>query len=668
MARMKSETTVANETAEPSPEAGFPDPVHPGRWDSVQTLLCAGALLGVFQGGFVIWRYDFLPSTALLRWLGGLGFLVALFTIAVLAPAILLLRRWHPAWRRGRRRQATWSLSLGAIMAIAAWMILDGPLSSSLFPDYLAVGLKIALAAGAGVVAGLLPVPATRWTRIGASLAPLGILLVIIPPGGAEEPSAGPDQRPRQRGIAPHADVILITVDTLRADSLGAYGRSPSLTPSLDQIAAEGVLFRRTLAASPWTVPSLATLMTGLSPLHHRAGLPSGSGLTFKRSPLSKEHTTLAERFADAGYRTRAVTANAFISPEMGLAQGFEELRNPLTDSMRAGMLSNLPLTRILVTLMPLETWGDPRARAITDTALEWIEEADDAPLFLWAHYIDPHIPYQADPDHLELASVDETVNLPEVDESGSVVGEKFSAVQQVRSGLLWLTEADRVRIRDYYERGVRYVDNEIGRLFEGIKRRAASRTVIVAFTSDHGEEFWDHGQFEHGHDYYREVTQVPLIFWQPGVVPQGAVVDDPVGLADVATTLLELADLSAESSGAPDEGRSLVGAWTHTDGESPSHLRPRFSGGNLYDLPAVLVEQGPWRYILRANGVEELYQIYDDPGERDNLVAAHPDVALRFRDLAEPRLAAYLAAESAESEELSPEVLEGLRALGYVG
>ncbi len=646
---------------------GLPAGTHPGRWDTIASLLCSGTVLGLLQAGFVIWRYDFLPDTSLLRWLGGLGFLIALLTTLVLAPPILLLRRWLPSWKRGDRRQATWSVALGATATVATWMLLEGPFASPLIPESIAAGLRLALAGGAGVIASFLPVPSARWTRLGACLAPVGLLLVAIPPGGAKEASSTTsDQRRQQRPGTNPADVVLITVDTLRADFLGAYGRSPSLTPALDQIAAEGVLFRRTLAASPWTVPSLASLMTGLSPLQHRAGMPGGSGVTFERSPLGEEHTTLAERFAAAGYRTRAVAANAFISPEMGLAQGFDELRNPLTDSMRAGMFSILPLTRILVSLLPVETWGDPRARGLTDTALEWLADNDDTPLFLWVHYIDPHLPYLADPDRLEVAKMEDFRDLPKADESGSVVGDKFAAVQQVRSGVLWLTDDDRRRIRDYYERGVRYVDGQIGRLFEGIRRRSESRTVVVAFTSDHGEELWDHGHFEHGHDYYREVTRVPLIFWEPRSLPRGAVVDEVVGLIDVGPTLLELTGLEAPTPGSADEGRSLVPAWT-AEGESPA-LPPRFSGGNLYDLPGVLVADGPWRYILRANGTEELYQVLNDPAERDNLAAAHPDVARRLRELAEPRLAAYLAAESAESEGLSPEALEGLRALGYVG
>jgi arylsulfatase A-like enzyme len=359
----------------------------------------------------------------------------------------------------------------------------------------------------------------------------------------------------------------------------------------MDRIAREGVVFTRGLAAAPWTTPSVAAILTGLPTTRHGAGLPLSAGLTFSRSGLDARFTTLAERFSAAGYRTRAVVANGFLGPESGMAQGFEEYSVPVNGAMMAAFMRDLPLTRLIVGLTPPEKWGDYRAQGLTDTALRWLDEPDPRPLFLWVHYIDPHTPYKADPASLDAEALAEMVHqtYPPLREDGTVIGDHFAATDLVRSGILWLGPRDRDRIRQYYAGAVAYTDKHVGRLFEALRARGAKRPVVAALTADHGEEFWDHGHFEHGHDYYREVTWVPLVFWGAGAsaVPAGRTVNEVVGLVDIAPTLVELAGLPAVVPQAPDEGRSLAGVLA-SDGAAPSAFPPRFSGGNLYGLPAV--------------------------------------------------------------------------------
>ncbi len=149
--------------------------------------------------------------------------------------------------------------------------------------------------------------------------------------------------------------------------------------------------------------------------------------------------------------------------------------------------------------------------------------------------------------------------------------------------------------------------------------------------------------------------------------MPAGRALDGLAGLVDVAPTLLELAGLEAPAAAATDEGRSLASRWG-TDPEAEQAVAPRFAGGNLYDLPAVLMEDGPWRFILRANGAQELYDVTADPEERHNLALQNPEVAERYRRALEPRLATFLSGGSADGPaEISPETLEALRSLGYV-
>jgi arylsulfatase A-like enzyme len=593
---------------------------------------------------------------------------------------VLLLRRWHPGWRAGDAGGATWSLAFGLTAAIAGWMIADQWAAGPMVPSWLEPGVEGLAAVAAAFVTTWLRVPAS-WVKTGAVTAPVLLVLSVAPVPGLEGPGPGESEPAPEPATASagQPDVVLVSIDTLRADRLGAYGREPSITPEMDRIAAEGVVFSRTLASSPWTLPSVASILTGLPAVRHGAGMALGSGPTFLRSPLDAGLTTLAERFAAAGYRTGAVVANGFLSPQLGMSQGFEEFANPLFDASGIIYLRDVPLVRLLLAPVPDEKLGDFRAEGVTDAALDWWAEKSDAPRFLWVHYIDPHTPFQADPSRLDFGAVSAEMRQvqPEVLEDGTVVGEVFTGTSHVRGGMLWLGPEDRRRIEEYYDRAVRYVDQQVGRLFADLGRKGRERPVVAALTSDHGEEFWDHGHFEHGHDYYREVTRVPLIFWCAAAsasptgsscgVPAGRVMSALAGLVDVGPTLLELAGLEAPATEAADEGRSLAPVWAGEPGSEPSSP-PRFAGGNLYDLPAVLVEDDRWRFILRANGAGELYDVGHDPQERQNLAHEHPDTVERFRLALEPRLEAFLRGGAGDGRaEMSPETLEALRSLGYI-
>ena len=553
---------------------------------------------------------------------------------------------------------------------VLSWTLVELALGPSVqWPLALALQLLAALATLA-LVRRLPPSP--RWLSAAlAAILPIGLVLGwldLAPP--ATIPQTG---RPAANDAA---DVVLVTIDTLRADRLGIYGRDPSPTPNLDRLGAEGAVLERTLASSPWTVPSIASLMTGQPTLEHGAGLPVAPGRTFLRTGLGDDHTTLAEHFSRAGYRTSAVVANAFLGPARGLAQGFEQFENPWLEHSRAGVWLTLPTTRWLARRLPAERLGDPRARGVVDRALELLDAPDSKgrPTFLWLHLIDPHAPYQADPDHLELVDVVAELEAePMPDAEGSLVGDRFVQAHRVRGGSLWLAPTDRQRLEAHYDRAVSYTDHHLGRLFEALRRHP--RPVVVALTADHGEEFWDHGQFEHGHDYYREVTWVPAIFWAPDRVRGGQRIAEPAGLVDLGPTLLELAGLEPPPEPAWWEGWSLAGALTPagSDGSNVSgdpaalDLPPRLAGGNLYGFPAVALVDGPWRYILRANGQDELYHVETDPGERRNLAFLEPAVAARYRALLEPRLRVHLEVGDPSSRPADPADLDALRSLGYV-
>jgi arylsulfatase A-like enzyme len=660
---------------ESKPPPAAPDAAAPARigWLERHPLLavagaCA-AFLSLAQATFLLLRNrDFLgPEMA--AGLTKLSVLLSVVTVLLLMPLAALGRRFLPAWRKGDRLGASWAVCFGLTAALVGWMIAAFLTSAPTVPKLYAAGIDVVAALTVGLTASALR-PSYRWARAWALVTLSLVVLVFVP--YPPSPAKSEEAKPQAAAVADptRPDVVLVSIDTLRADHLGAYGRSPTITPEMDRIAREGVVFTRGLASSPWTTPSVASMLTGLPVVRHGAGRPLSAGFTFRRSALEGRFTTLAERFAAAGYRTRGVVANGFLHPESGMAQGFDEFATPSGGAMMASFMRDLPLTRLIVALTPPEKWGDYRAQGVTDIALRWLGETDARPLLLWVHYIDPHTPYQADPARLDPDAMSQMIHQghPPLREDGTVVGEIFAATDLVRSGSLWLGPRDRERLKHYYAGEVAYTDKHVGRLFEALRARGAKRRVVAALTADHGEEFWDHGHFEHGHDYYREVTWVPLVFWGAGAIPAGRTVDTVVGLVDVAPTLVELAGLPAMVPQAPDEGRSLAGLW-RTGGGTPTLAAPaRFSGGNLYGLPAVLVEHEQWRFLLRANGVQELYDVLRDPQERHNVAFEHPELGERYRRVLEPQLAALMhTAEGAAAQKLTPEQLEALKALGYV-
>jgi arylsulfatase A-like enzyme len=638
--------------------------------------LAAASALALFQGLFLVWRFqDMGGGWEMSVGVARFGTVAGFLTAALLLPVMMMLRRLHRGWKQGDHARASEAAALGLVAAVAGWLVADRWLAALAAPIWLFALLTLAAAVTCGLAVAAVRIP-RLWLRLGTIAAPVLLVLLFLPlptssgaPASDEESAPAPSPPPVAPGSVTRPDVVLVTVDTLRADRVGAYRSRPSITPEIDRVFREGVTFERVLTSSPWTLPSVASIHTGLPTLSHGAGLPLGAGQTFHRSPLAPELTTLAERFAAAGYRTRAVVANGFASEAFGMNQGFQEFSSPFNGAMRAAIMSDLPLPRLIVALTPKTAWGDYRASGVTDMALEWLKDDAEAPLFLWVHYLDPHSPFQVDPDLLDPAALAAMLDQkqPPVLPDGTVVGDVFVATDVVRSGTLWLGPADRHRIEEYYDRAVEYVDRHVGRLFGALRERSQERPVVAAFTADHGEEFWDHGHFEHGHDYYREITRAPLAFWGPQRVPEGRAVKELVGLVDIGPTLLELAGLDAPGPTAVGEGRSLVSSWEEgTAARNPAP--PRFSEGNLYDLPAVLVEDSGWRFVLRANGVQELYDAADDPHERHNLAFDHPERVDLYRELLRPRLDAILRnGNGVGSSEISAEALQALRALGYV-
>jgi len=638
--------------------------------DRAAPLLLAGVLLGIFQAGFACYR-NALMITDLLTVVGILGGVMPLGVVWILLCLPWVALR-SPGFLRGglpveRVAPRAFTAAMQAALATAGWSAgwaLAEPLEEyGLFAEGGMALTALVSALLCGLLATRLPRPSLRALRIGGIAAVVlmaGFAVASVPAvarvegGGAEDLQAGveaPDGAP---------DVILLTVDALRADHLRSYAATAPPTPELDRLAREGLRFARVVSPSCWTLPSLSAMhaalpvsRTGSAQLFHKLQFAA-------RSPLASDIDTVAERFQAAGYRTAAIVGNPWASPFFGMNQGFQRFVNPSVKGEALAVLMDIPLVRLAARIIPAQR-GDDRAEALVDQALAWLDEPSEAPLFLWIHMIDPHAPWEADP----AASQDNSMLIEmggevELAEDGSLVGERFAAVHALRAGEINLDELERQRVKQLYAAEVRYVDQQTGRLMEALRRRP--EPPLLAFTADHGEEFWEHGGFEHSHDYYREVTHIPLLLWWPGRVPAGQVVQQPVGLVDVGPSLLDLAGLQPPEPESWADGISLRGTW-----QGGLDMPARNSENNAFGLSARLLVEGPWRLILRDNGQVELYDVAVDPGEQRNLAYEEPEVVARMQAMLDEVAARAVSVELGAEDGPSAEVMEGLRALGYV-
>lgn len=440
---------------------------------------------------------------------------------------------------------------------------------------------------------------------------------------------AAPDEEIGPEGM------ILMMVDTLRADHLGCYGSDAELTPNLDRLATRSHKFLQTISTSSWTRSAVASMFTGRHPL--------ALNVLTQEDVLSSEVTTLAEALREDGWRTYAVCTNGNTSATWGFDQGFDGFEQPEGTVGYPDDFAMVP------------------AQVVTERGLAYLEtlEADDR-FFLFLLYTDPHDPYLP---HEDLYPMPET--------GGRFDGSRkaLRLLDQLPEGER--TKADEERIRHLYAGEVRYVDHWIGEFFEGVEALGLPDPLIV-MTSDHGEGLWDHGLRAHGRDLHEECVHVPFLLHLPNQ-ESGLEIPFPVSLVDLAPTLLGRAGLPA-----PDamEGRDLKPLW---DGEGRG-VDFKFLYSELvlthYDTHAVWA--GKRKLIRdRSEDAEQEFQLFDlekDPGETKNLYG-DDEVAEAQEELRQGLWVWYDALMTDQMplvrkslETVDQAVIDNMRGMGYLG
>jgi arylsulfatase A-like enzyme len=455
------------------------------------------------------------------------------------------------------------------------------------------------------------------------TVLPLTVTLLLT--GGCRPKQEAADARASSEAFRPN--VLLIITDTTRVDRLGCYGSDLSATPNLDALAESGTVFEHAYAPAPWTLPSVASLFTSLHPLVHGAGGRLGD---FR--PLTPNVETLAEVFQQAGYRTGAVLNVMFLSETFGMTRGFEHVDDFVGTT---------------------NTRMRPAADT-TDAALAWLNADDDRPFFAVVHYFDPHLIYNPPgPFRKRFARQQDRG-------TDNVLFGSRREMTLFRQGKLHLP-ADLIgRLEALHNGEVAYTDQQIGRLLDRLADAGLRENTVIVLAADHGEEFLDHGGFEHGHTMYDELLHVPLIFAGAGV-PTAWRVTDVVGLIDVAPTLCQLAGLPIPLGFG---GQTLVPAIQG----APLPPRAVLSEGNMWGPTMYALRHERFKLIRDSRG-QMLFDIAADPAERNDLLKANPAKAKQLAtDLS--LLLAKLELQRGEPSmtvELTAEELERMCALGYM-
>jgi len=456
-----------------------------------------------------------------------------------------------------------------------------------------------------------------------------------------------PTHIPLQTGCTPLqkklTNVLLIGIETLRADHVGCLGYRKNTTPTLDCLAAEGVVCTRAMSVSGWTLPSVMSVMTSLYPNAHRVQ-------TYQHK-LSAEITTLAETLKAAGYATFGVTSNPTTEGMYGFSDGFD-LYDDFTASLDLGMdvfQNNDEVIR--------DKHLSRTSELVTRVASKWLEGKPAEPFFLFAFYFDPHY------DYIPPAPFD---MLFDPNYTGSIDGRGMNNEPR-RSQRP--SDRDLKHVLALYDGEIRYTDEHVGGLLQTLNRLGLSNDTLVVVFGDHGDEFYEHGKATHSRTLYEEIVHVPLILRWPGRLPTGERIDAIASLVDIMPTILAYLELPCQG---PTQGISLR-PWIERKTECPrdavwaeldmeNHVQALIS--NEYKL-------------LRdvRNEVWEFYHLSSDPGERINLYDQSSVQEIRLSMRAQwkrltqdnEQLADQLA-QGKEAETIPPDEqqLQQLKALGY--
>ena len=428
-------------------------------------------------------------------------------------------------------------------------------------------------------------------------------------------------------------NILFIIIDTLRSDHAGCYGYNRPTTPELDRLASEGILFQSAIASSSWTIPSIMSIFTALDPSLH--------GVTSHSDRLGPGFATFAGSLKQGGYQTAGIVSTPSLVSQFGFNTGFD-FYDDISIPMNVGM--DLSEQDKSATGYHLKETSEP----VTRLAVGWLRNRRDAkkPFMLFLHYFDPHVDYQPPAEYAAMFT--------DPSYAGSRDGTEILSLKNKL-----LTQEDKKHIVDLYDGEIRYTDDQIARLFEELRSLDLYSNTLIVVTSDHGEEFWDHGSLGHGHTLYEEQVKVPLVIKLPGGESAGTVCTNLISHVDLMPTILARVDLPISS-----QCQGAIVSWEEKQTASECRMETDIEGS------IKAIRTYTHKYIKHfPSDAEEAFRLSEDPGEKKNLAESQKppadfrEVLAHFDKWAEILKTAKPGVKITIDDELSRK----LRSLGYV-
>ncbi|MFN0152118.1 MAG: sulfatase [bacterium] len=513
--------------------------------------------------------------------------------------------------------------------------------------------------------------PGSRTTAF-AVVAALALAGASVPASTLLARRAAKPAMPAARATSSLADparkppnILLIVMDTVRADALASYGLPLDATPTIDRVARSGVTYANASATAPWTLPSHASLFTGLYPSEH--------GAHYGHLHLDDDVTTMAELLSGLGYATIGFSKKTWLSREMGTLQGFDAYRDFRLPEPRERLFAARlrASVRDITRGRPLRH-KDAGGAAIASAASAWIREhAEEGapPFFLFMNLNEAHLPFIPQrPDFLRYAR-----RLP----GNAAMATNLDSMLFI-AGEVQLGREDLALLASLYVGEIAYVDRQIATVIAALEETAAFDNTIVIITSDHGENIGDHGLMGHVLCVYDTLIKVPLVVRYPARFPANVIDERLVQLTDVLPTIVDIVDPEAAALLPPLSGRSLLSAESRgfavTEYQRPDSYLERFPerfpnfDTAPYRRDLISLSAGALKLIEGSDGRRELYDLALDPGERADIAPRDTvRVADLSRALANFRTRLGRRADDAAAPALDAETREELRSLGYI-
>ena len=458
-------------------------------------------------------------------------------------------------------------------------------------------------------------------------------------------------------------NIILMVTDATRPDHLSCYGHHRMTTPHIDQIAAEGVLYEQAISPAAWTLPSHASMFTGLHVSQH--------GTHFKHQYLDPRFLTVAEMLRQQGYRTAGLSAS-WVSEAFGLHRGFETFQSVkrLIEGLRHIFKQEILLEKVLRRIIEKYRSLSHRTNRLSK---QWLTKQinDESPFFLFLLYTDPHLPYRFREPYASRYLGKLKAQAKRVNQDPH----KYMA------GRAEMSEEDFEILRLFYDVQLSSLDDIVGEFLGFLQHKGILDNTLLVFTSDHGENIGDHGLMAHQYCVYDSLIHVPLIIRYPPLLPAGQRVYGQVQTSEIFTTIMSILGIEKEDVPNDVRGRSLVPTevasnplpFTIAEYLAPNMRRMLrlWPDGDYsrYDRQLRALRQDDYKYIWLSDGQHELYDLKADPEELHNLIDSEPEKAQEL----ETRLEEWLASlEPPQFEaELEPEIEDVLRerleGLGYL-